>query len=303
MTAGALLHGVRPLRAQALTPIRVGVGVVESYSEGSYAQAMGFFKDAGFDADVQILGNGGALTAAVIGGSLDFGTTNGGSMSNAYMHGLPIYCIAPSGLYTSASPTTVLVTEKDSPIQVAKDLNGKRVAVSTLHDLMQAAIMTWIDKGGGDSSTVSFYEVNNANLIPTLTSKRADAAALLEPQLTQQRDNVRIVSAPYDALAKRLLISGWITTQAYYAQNRPTVERFLAVMRRTADWANRNPRATADILSRLTKIPLETVQRMNHNVFGTVNDPALIQPTIDASARYGFLPRSFPASDLFPPKA
>jgi ABC-type nitrate/sulfonate/bicarbonate transport system substrate-binding protein len=102
----------RPVRAQAPVKIRVGVGVVESYSQGAYAQEMGFYKAAGLDADVQALINGGAITAAVLGGSLDIGTTNGGSMANAYVRGLPLYCIAPSGLYTSSSPTTVLSSPK-----------------------------------------------------------------------------------------------------------------------------------------------------------------------------------------------
>src|SRR5208282_5371186 len=123
-----------------------------------------------------------------IGGSLDFGTTNGGSMANAYIHGLPIYCIAPSGLYTSASPTTVLVTTKDSPIRTAKDLNGKRVAVTTLHDLMQAAVMKWIDDNGGDSRTISYPEIHNGDLVPSLLAKRVDATVLLEPQLTDAKD-------------------------------------------------------------------------------------------------------------------
>ncbi len=301
--AGSALAGTAlPARAQSVK-LRVGVGVVESYSQGAYAQEMGFYKSAGIDADVQALVNGGAITAAVLGGSLDIGTTNGGSMANAYVRGLPVYCIAPSGLYTSASPTTVLVVAKDAPIQSAKDLNGKRIGVTTLRDLMQAAIMKWIDDNGGDAKSVSFVEIHNGELVPAVLAKRVDATALLEPQLTEQKDQVRILASPYDVLGKLLLISGWITTKSWYDANRATVAKFIGVMRQTADWANKNPRASAEVLAKLSKIPLEVVLKMNHNIFGTANDPALIQPTIDASAKYGFLPRSFPAAELFPPRS
>jgi len=298
LTSGAL---AAPAIAQAPVKIRVAVAGVESYSQGAYAQEMGFYKQAGLEADVQSLINGGVITAAVIGGSIDLGTTNGGSMANAYVHGLPIYCIAPSGLYTSASPTTVLVVAKDSPIRTAKDLNGKRVAVTTLHDLMQAAFMKWIDDNGGDSRTISYPEIHNADLLPSLAAGRVDACALLEPQLTESKDQVRILAPAYDAIAKLLMISGWITTKSWYEANRSTVQRFLAVMRQTSDWANKNHNAAAEVLAKISKIPYEVVVKMNHNIFGTTNDPALIQPTIDASAHYGFLPRSFPASQMFPP--
>jgi len=302
--AGTAFAGTAiPASAQSPVKIRVGVGVVESYSQGAYAQELGYYQAAGLDAEVQALVNGGAITAAVIGGSLDFGTTNGGSMANAYVHGLPIYCIAPSGMYTSASPTTVLVVAKDAPIVTAKDLNGKRVAVTTLHDLMQAAIQKWIDDNGGDSRSCSYVEIHNADLVQSILSKRVDASALLEPNLTNDRDKVRILSSPYDAVAKLLLISGWVTTRAYYDNNRATVAKFINVMRRTAEWANANPRTSAEILAKISKIPLETVLKMNHNIFGTTLDPAVIQPTIDASVKYGFLPHGFQASELFPPRA
>ena len=301
LVAGMSALAACPAVAQAPVKIRVGVAGVESFSQGAYAQEMGFYKQAGLDAEVTSLTNGGVITAAVIGGSLDFGTTNGGSMSNAFVRGIPLYCIAPSGLYTSASPTTVLVVAKDSPIRTAKDLTGKRVAVTTLHDLMQAAFMKWIDDNGGDSKSVTYPEIHNADLVPSLLAGRVDATALLEPQLTEEKDKIRVLAPAYDAIAKLLMISGWIVTKQYYENNRATVQKFIAVMKQTADWANKNQHDAGVVLAKLSKIPVEVVLKMNHNIFGTVNDPTLIQPTIDASAKYGFLPRSFPASQLFPP--
>jgi NitT/TauT family transport system substrate-binding protein len=301
LVAAASALAARPAVAQAPAKIRVGVAGVESYSQGAYAQEMGFYKQAGLDADVSSLTNGGTITAAVIGGSLDFGTTNGGSMANAYVRGIPIYCIAPSGLYTSASPTTVLVVAKDSPIRTAKDLTGKRVAVTTLHDLMQAAFMKWIDDNGGDSKSVTYPEIHNAELVPSLLAGRVDATTLLEPQLTEEKDKIRVLAPAYDVIAKLLMISGWIVTKQYYESNRATVQKFVAVMKQTADWANKNQHDAGVVLAKLSKIPVEIVLKMNHNIFGTQNDPTLIQPTIDASVKYGFLPRSFRASELFPP--
>lgn len=294
---------VRPARARTLAKIRVGVGVVESYSQGAYAQEMNFYKPAGLDADVQALVNGGAITAAVISGALDVGTTNTGSMALAYLRGLPLYLIAPSGYYVNTSPTTILAVTKDSPIRTARDLTGKTLAVTTLNDLQQVAIMKWIDDNGGDSKSVKYIEIHNAELIASLTAGRTDATALLEPQLTDARDKIRVLANAYESIAKQFMISGWIANKAWYDKNVATAQKFVAVMRQTGEWANKNPRDAAVVLSKLSKIPLETVVKMNHTVFGTSLDPAVIQPVIDVMAKYGALPRAVPVAELLPPKA
>ena len=37
---------------------------------------------------------------------------------------------------------------------------------------------------------------------------------------------------------------------------------------------------------------------MARSTYGTAVDPSLVQPTIDAGARYGIIGRAFPASEI-----
>jgi NitT/TauT family transport system substrate-binding protein len=302
-SAAALALPVRPLRAQTAAKVRIGIAPAESFMQAAFAQEAGFLRQAGIDADVQLLANGATVTAALLGGALDIGVTNGGSMANAHIRGLPIYCIAPSGLYTSSSPTTGLIVAKNSPITSARDLDGKRLAVTGLRDLMQAAVVKWIDDNGGDSKSVSFPELRVGDVLPAIVANRVDAAAMTEPTLTDSRDAIRVLAYPYDAVAKTLMISGFIVQKSWYDANTATAQRFVQVMRQTAEWANKNRRPSAEIVAKYTKVPLETVLKMNHVLFATALDPAVIQPVIDVSARYGYIPRSFPAAELFPPRS
>lgn len=302
IAVGGIAGLALPAQAQpALTKVRLGTAIVESYSEGAFAQAHGFLKQGGFDAEISVLPGGGAVTQGLLGGSFDFGITNSGSMANAHIRGLPVYCVAESGLYSTAAPTSVLVVAKDSPLRTAADLNGKTISLTTLRDLQQAAIMKWVDDNGGDSKTLKFVEVNNSDLVPSLQAKRTDASILLEPWITSSKNDVRIFAKPYDSVAKQLMISGWIVNKGFADANPGAVQRFADVMKATAQWVNRNRTASAETVASVTKIPLETVQQMNRVVFATSNDPKLIQPVIDVSAKYGFLPRSFPAQELFWP--
>ncbi len=284
-----------------LIPIRLGSVPVESYAEAYYAQEMGYFKRAGLDVKITSFNGGGAITAAVAAGALDIGATNSGSLSSAHVRGLPLVMIAPGGAYTSASPTTVLAVAKSSPIRSAKDLEGKTVAVSTLRDLQQIACMLWIDKNGGDSKKVGFVELPVPQMAPALARGRIDAAMILEPEETQAKDETRVLGKAYDAIAKQLLITGWVANKNWLDRNPEAARRFAGAIRDTADWANRNPDATASILEKFTKIPRETIVSMNRVKYVTKLDFALIQPVIDALAKYGTIAHGFPASELVDP--
>jgi NitT/TauT family transport system substrate-binding protein len=302
IAVGGLAGLALPAQAQpALTKVRLGTAIVESYSEGAFAQDHGFLKQGGFDAEITLLPGGGAVTQALLGGSFDFGITNSGSMANAHIRGLPVYCVVESGLYSTNAPTSILAVAKDSPFRTAADLNGKTISVTTLRDLQQAAIMKWVDDNGGDSKTLKFVEVNNSDLVPSMVAKRTDASILLEPWITSSKNDIRIFAKPYDAVAKQLMISGWIVNKSFADANPAAVQRFADTMKATAQWVNRNLKASAGTVATVTKIPIETVQQMNRVVFATSNDPKLIQPVIDVSAKYGFLPRTFDAKELFFP--
>lgn len=50
---------------------------------------------------------------------------------------------------------------------------------------------------------------------------------------------------------------------------------------------------------RVTKIALPIIQKMTRVRSATVSDPAMIQPAIDVTAKYSYIPRSFPARGLY----
>ena len=91
----------------------------------------------------------------------------------------------------------------------------------------------------------------------------------------------------------------------FRSQNAETIRRFRVAIAKAAAWANAHPAESAAILVRYTKMTLETVRTMRRATYDTSGtlDPAMIQPVIDASAKYGTLSRPFPASELIAPAA
>jgi NitT/TauT family transport system substrate-binding protein len=288
----------RPAAAAGLTTIRFGTAPVESYALAVYAQQRGYFKANGLDVQITSLNGGGAVMSAIAGNALDLACANVGAQANAHVRGLPFSMICPGGMYSTTSPTTVLAVAKNSPLRTAKDLNGKTVGLSTLKDLQQASVMKWTDANGGDSSTLQFIEIPVPEMAPAIVAGRIAAATILEPSYTYAKNDIRVLGKCYDAIATRLMICTHFGSNDWLTKNPEATKAFVHAMRQAADWTNKNPRASAVILANLTKIPIDVVDRMNRVTFGEVLDISTIQPVIDATAEYKFLPKTFPVNEM-----
>lgn len=142
-----------------MTTVRVGTIPIDAEAQVFYAKDQGFFEEVGLDVEIQSIPNGAAIASAVQSGSLDIGCSNLVSIATAIERGLPFNLVAPGAIYSSESPSTELLVAKDSPIQSAKDLNDKVVAINGLKNITQVGAQAWIDENGGDSSTVQFIEL------------------------------------------------------------------------------------------------------------------------------------------------
>jgi NitT/TauT family transport system substrate-binding protein len=293
------------LRASAQTAspavVRIGAAANETYAEVYYAQDMGFFHDAGMEVEITTMVSGAAIIAGVASGALDIGGAGLSAIANGHIHGLPIYLIAPGGVYSTASPTSGLIVAKPSPIRKAADLSGKTIGVTTLRDAAQVSVMSWIDQNGGDSSKVQFTEIPASEMGAAVATGRIDAAFVPEPNFSQSLKDDRLLGRAYDGIAPRFLTIGWLSSKAFLDKNADVAQKFSAVMRRTATWATKNPARSAEILAKYSKLPVEVIQATHRTTYSQTLDPALVQPVIDVSVKYKALPQVFPATDLIYP--
>jgi NitT/TauT family transport system substrate-binding protein len=285
--------------AQTPAPLRIETIPFDAGSEAFYAKDMGFFAKQGLDATVQPIGNGPAIAAAVASGAIDVGFSNALSIETAYKKGLPFVFIAAAAVYSSAAPTSVLMVPKDSPLKTARDLNGKTIAVNGLKNIAEYAPSLWIDKNGGDSSTIKFIEIGPTEIPAALEAHRVDAAFVAEPQISQAKATSRIFAKAYDLLGDGFMIAGYFTTRQWAEAHPDLVRKFQAAMRETAAWANASADTdkSADIMAKYAKLDPALVRSSVRAKFGETLSPAAIQPTIDLAARYKLLD-GFPAAEL-----
>jgi NitT/TauT family transport system substrate-binding protein len=295
--------GGRRVSAADLVTLRVGNVPIDSSSEIFAAQSQGFLSKAGIAVDIQSFTNGNAIAAAVVSGALDIGGINVLSLASAHEKGLPLKIVGSGATYTTKNPTTVMLVPVASPLKVARDLNGKTVAVNVLQGIAHVSAESWIEKNGGDSKSVKFIEFPFAAMPAALAANRVDAAVVAEPQLTQSRADTRLFGKSYDGIADLWMIDAWVANDAWISGNPELARRFSEAMRQAAVWANQNHDKTAEFVSNATKIDISIVRAMRRATFLEHVNLAVVQPVIDVGARFGALNARFSAADLFYPGA
>ena len=297
--AASAALALAPQIARADGPIRVMTLPIDQGAQCFYAQDLGMFKKAGLDAQVSITNFGTQVAAAVAGGAIEIGQSNIMSLAIAFEKGLPFALIAGAGLYSTAKPTSMMIVAKNSALKTAKALSGKTVAVNGLKSITQISVQAWADQNGGDSQQIKFVEMPFVEMEGALMSGRIDMALLADPNATTllAGGHTRPFGKAFDAIGKEFLIGGWFAKTDWIAANTDTVRKFIAVMRESAQWANKPAdfSQSATILEKYTKVAVGAANRV---AYAERLDPALIQPSIDTAAKYGLLKASFPAAKM-----
>ncbi len=284
--------------AQTLPTIRVATTSNDSGAGVYYAADMGFFKKAGLNVEIVSLNASGLMGASVVSGTLDIGETGVSVIAAGHERGLPFVLVAPAGMYSSKAPTSATLVAKNSSIKTGADLNGKTVGLRDINSPAYVGTRAWIDRNGGDSKTVRFVEIPDPATAAALAAGRIDAATIAEPDLENalRGPDARLLADSYNAIANEFLLGGYFTTKEYAAAHPEIIRAFASAMAETYRWANRNHAKTAEILEKYTKQRvLPTAPRV---VYPERLTPSIIQPLIDAAAKYGALKASFPASEL-----
>lgn len=306
--AAALGASALPRRAsaQTMTPLIVAAIPSDIAGEAYYAADTGIFRKHGIEAKFEPFTNGASISAAIAGGAADVGYSNVISLATAHQRGLPFTILQPANLHVQSAPTAgILGVKKTSSIVRAKDLEGKVVAVIGLNNIAHIAARAWIDKNGGDSSTVRFVELPFSEMSAALQQGRVDAASMDatgDPTFGKPEDPLRRIGSAFDAVAPRFAPSVWFSTTDWVGKHAQAARAFVEAMRETALWANTHRRESAAILAKYLRQTPEAIEGIVRATYGERVTPELIQPNIDAAARYGIF-KAFPAAELISPAA
>lgn len=285
----------------ALETIRMGGVPTDDMSPVFYAMKTGAYAKGGLDVQFNATSSGTAATTAVVSGALEMGKASLISVLNAHLRGLPIVVVANGSIWNPKVRFNGMITAADQPYKTGADFNGKTLAVPALNDLNSLVMSAWVDQHGGDSKTLRFVEIPNSAVEAALLEHRVDAAALQEPELTAalETGKMRLLGLPYSSVSDNFVFGAFYANADWAAKHPAAVKSWVDVTLRTAAYTNTHHKETEQLMADMTKLPIATIQKMARVDMATKNDPALIQPLIDAAFKYKMIPKTFPAKDLF----
>jgi NitT/TauT family transport system substrate-binding protein len=291
-----------PAAAGAADPVTLKMAGVpeDSATTVLYGVQSGLFKASGLDVAMDPQHNGPSVMSGVIGNSYQFGKSSTPPLLSAVSKGLPFTIIWPAGLYDARAPIAGLLVKTDGAIKKAADLNGKTIAVGALNDIHSLATMAWMDKNGGDSTSVKFTEIPIAEIPIAIAQGRVVAGSVNEPVLSAALDDktLRSLGAHFSGIAPRFMYTAWFTTKTYASANPAVVKSVGQALRKASDYVNGHHAQTIDLIAKFTSLEPAQVQKMTRVEQGTVLDPALIQPVIDAMVKYKFLAQPIDAKEI-----
>ena len=281
--------------ADAPATIRIAYMTTDAFAQGLYADAGGFFKAAGLNVELVMLGNSGSIAAAVAGGSVDIGLGNPISLANAVESGLPFYAIAPSALFVDSKPQSFMVVAKTSAVQSAKDLAGKTIGLVEVRGVTQAATAAWLRKAGVDPLSAKYVEMPFTAMGPALATGRIDAAFIADTALMSFRAQTRSLGCPYAALAPQWYLNLWYAGKDWLAKNPALARRFVAAIEKSGTWANTHQTETGATQQKYVPLPSDVLAQMMRTDFADKLDVNYIQPVLDAAVREGAIKHAIDA--------
>ena len=290
LIATALPLGSRAAAAAAdvIATIRVAAPPTADVAPLIYAMRNGMFGKAGINVDFTLMSTGSAVSQGVAGGAIDIGYSALTALIAGHSRGIPFVLVAPGGMYQTSNPDAFMVVRKDSTLKNGRDLADKTIGVPSLRDLDGIATSAWVDQNGGNSQTLKFVELPSPAMLPALLEGRIDAFTNANPWITLAIDSgkVRVLSKSLDSIAPRFLITAWFANASFVEKNRDIMVRFEHVLQDAASAANAHRTDMIPLIASYTKLDPALIARMPHDFDSSYLDPALIQPMIDASAKY-----------------
>jgi NitT/TauT family transport system substrate-binding protein len=201
------------------------------------------------------------------------------------------------------------MARRDGGIATGKDLVGKRLAVNNRNNIMWIRAASWVDGTGGNAERVTFVEIPFPQMVDALVNNQVDAAMVNEPFLTvglqNQSDKVKVVSWPMSETAPNGVVSQYVATKDYIAQNPQIIEKFARAFAHGTDWVLKNQGTPEweQAVSAYTKIAPERLRGIALPVYDRIIEPQKIQDMIDLMRKYKILRADLNVAGLIHPTA
>lgn len=285
-TAGARAPGAE------LKPIVIGSIPNQDAGVLYLAQKQGFFADEGLSAKIVMAQSGAALIPSLVSGQFDLSFTGVTSLMQAVAQGLKLQAVAQASASMGTPDRDINdILTLDPTIRSARDLEGKRVAVNGLRNMMELLVRVSVDHSGADSNAVQYVELPFSRDLQAAKSGQIDAWICSEPFCQMNVDNgANRIAIPWRDLAPSSTVAAvYVTTAARVERDRDLIARAQRAINRALAYAQDNQAEVRGMLPAFLDIPADVIDAMALSRYNSTLTGDDLKPITQASVRYGIL--------------
>jgi NitT/TauT family transport system substrate-binding protein len=187
-----------------------------------------------------------------------------------------------------------------SPVQAAKDLEGRSVTVHVLNNIQAITLNAIVAAGGADPSKINYRQVVFPQMAAVMQKGDVDAIHVTEPFLTdaKQKLGARLVVDGGGAPVTDLPLDGYFALDGWAQKNPKTAAAFQRAMRKAQQMAADRTVVEAVLPTYVRNISAEVAGAMTMPAFPVANDPAHVQRLIDLMREQGQLTNPLDAKSI-----
>lgn len=260
-------------------------------------QEEGVFGEAGLEVERVAVQDVTASIAALEGGTQEIGIATVGTAAVARQEGLDVRMIAP---YYYSNGDLGIYAEAGSPIQRARDLEGRTVGFGQLKTSGNAAMLEAVAQDGGDPSTVTFRLVPLATAATSLVEGQIEATLLAEPFITMSGDQIQpVIRDFHESVAENAPVAYAVTSGEYYDENPEVIQRFQAALLEANTLAAEDPELVRETIASYSEIPEDIVSSMTLPAYGADLKKEEAQEELELMQKYGYIDSVPDVNELF----
>ena len=286
-----------------ITTVKVGLIPIVDVAPLYLGEKKGFYEKQGLKLSPTLAAGGAAIVPGVASGQYQFGFSNVFSLMLAQSHNVPVKAIS-NGVASTGSQGKdfgAALVKKDSSVKTAKDLEGKKVAVNTLKNIVELSMRASVKKAGGDPDKVSFVEIPFDQMPAALDKGQVDAAMAVEPALTTIKDQGgREIASPLVDVAPDLTVAMYFTSTRYAQQNPDVVKKFRTATAESLAYANTHPDEVRQIVTTYTKVPSSVLAKVTLPKWPAEANRASIEAQEKLGQEFGFFKKTPDLDTLLP---
>jgi NitT/TauT family transport system substrate-binding protein len=298
LAAGGRFVG-RAGTARAAEPMKFMTLAGHYYMPPLFAADAGLFARHGLDMQVTIATAPPTVLPAVVGGSLQFGSTSAIQVAMSHQAGLDIVVVAGANMQPREHPATAVLVGPKSGIAAPADFIGKRVITPGTSGSFHVMFLKYLRDHGVDATRVQFVESGFGQMADMVRNGSADAALATEPFLTRAVDAGAGHRIEYFVSDRDYLFdSFFVATRSWIAGHGAELAAVRAALRDAVTEMNANPVHAQAVEAKYLNLPPEVVAKLVWPPYRSEVSAADIQFWVDLSQEFGLVTDKVDAREL-----